>query len=215
MIGNLAERAAEQIGADALVARVISYYHDIGKIQSPTYFAENQARIANIHDSLPPAESARVIRQHVLDGLRLARQYHLPKVIQDGIAEHHGLNLVGYFYHQAVEQYPDQPINILEYTYPGPKPQSKETAILMLADGVEAAVRSVDTSDPQALAQVIHKVIFDRLLDGQLDECGLSMRDLTLIEHSFATVLQGLSHPRIKYPEQAGRGAQEPAEAKA
>jgi len=216
MIGNLAERAAEVIGADALVARVIAYYHDIGKLQSPTYFAENQAAVGNIHDTLPPEESARLIRQHVIDGLRLARQYHLPKIIQDGIAEHHGLNLVGFFYRQAVQQHPDEPINIREFTYPGPKPQSKETAILMLADGVEAAARAVDSSDPAVLAQVIHKVVFDRLLDGQLDECGLSMRDLRLIERAFATVLQGISHPRIKYPEGAPpSSATTPLEAKA
>ncbi len=150
----------------------------------------------------------------MIDGLKLARQYHLPTVIQDGIAEHHGVNMVGYFYRQAMQEQPDHPLNILEFTYPGPKPQSKETAILMLADGVEAAARAVDTSDPTVLAQVIHKVIYDRLLDGQLDECGLSMRDLTLIEHAFVTVLRGISHPRIKYPEQIGSSGT-PLEAKA
>jgi rRNA maturation RNase YbeY len=155
MIGNLAESAAEQIGADALVARVMAYYHDIGKLESPTYFAENQAAKANIHDSLPPAESARLIRKHVLDGLRLARQYHLPRVIQDGIAEHHGLNLVGFFYRQAMQQQPDQPLNILEFTYPGPKPQSKETASGhgLVVDWGGSALQDVDRAFVQAVLE--------------------------------------------------------------
>jgi putative nucleotidyltransferase with HDIG domain len=200
LIGNLAERAAEQIGADPLLVRVAAYFHDIGKLTSPQSFAENQAGISNVHDQLDPQQSAHLIQQHVFGGVQLARHYHLPEVLEDAIWQHHGTNLVSYFYHQAVAQYGEDKVNADEYRYPGPRPQSREMAILMLADGVEAAVRASPGVDGDQIRAIIHRLTQERVRDGQLDECNLTLRDLAIIEESFATVLQGLSHPRVQYP---------------
>jgi putative nucleotidyltransferase with HDIG domain len=200
MIGTLAERAAEMIGADPLLVRVQAYFHDVGKLINPIAFAENQSGIANIHDSLEPRESARIIIEHVYEGVRLARQYHLPEVLEDGIWQHHGTNLVSFFYQNAVAFEGEEHVDIQEFRYPGPRPQSRETAILMLADAVEATVRSSPGVDGAQIRAIIHRLSQQRLQDGQLDECSLTLRDLSLIEESFATVLQGFSHPRVQYP---------------
>lgn len=200
MIGTLAERAAEQIGADPLLVRVSAYFHDIGKLGHPSNFAENQAGISNVHDSLDPYESVRLIQQHVYEGVRLARQYHLPEVLEDGILQHHGTNLVSYFYQQAVAMHGEEHVTPDDFRYPGPRPQSRETAILMLADGVEAAVRASPGVDGDQIRAIIHRLSQERLRDGQLDACNLTLRDLAVIEESFATVLQGVSHPRVQYP---------------
>jgi putative nucleotidyltransferase with HDIG domain len=200
MIGTLAERAAEQIGADSLLVRVSAYFHDIGKLAHPGNFTENQAGMVNVHEQLDPRESARLIRAHVQEGVALARHYHLPQVIEDGIQQHHGTTLAAYFYRQAVATYGEDQINLDDFRYPGPRPQTRETAILMLADGVEAAVRSSPGIDGDQIRAIIHRMVQERLRDGQLDESTLTLRDLTIIEDSFAIVLQGLSHPRIQYP---------------
>jgi putative nucleotidyltransferase with HDIG domain len=200
MIGTLAERAAEQIGADPLLVRVQAYFHDVGKLIHPMAFAENQAGIANMHDSMEPRESARIIIEHVYEGVRLARQYHLPEVLEDGIWQHHGTNLVSFFYQNAVAFEGEDRVDIQDFRYPGPRPQSRETAILMLADAVEATVRASPGVDGAQIRAIIHRLSQQRLQDGQLDECNLTLRDLTLIEESFATVLQGFSHPRVQYP---------------
>jgi hypothetical protein len=200
MIGTLAERAAEQIGADPLVVRVIAYFHDIGKLIHPLNFAENQATTPNIHDRIEPEESVALILEHVYEGVRLARAYHLPEVLEDGIWQHHGTNLVSFFYQQAVDQRGADQVHIEDFRYPGPRPQSREMAILMLADGVEAAVRATPGADAEQIRLIIHRLAQERLHDGQLDECDLTLRDLTLIESSFAIVLQGLSHSRVRYP---------------
>jgi putative nucleotidyltransferase with HDIG domain len=200
MIGTLAERAAEQIGADPLLVRVVAYFHDIGKLVSPSSFAENQGGIANVHDQLEPKQSVEIILQHVYEGVRLARQYHLPEVLEDGVWQHHGTNLVSFFYQQAVAMYGQANTPIEDYRYPGPKPQSREMAILMLADGVEAAVRASPGIDGDQIRAITHRIAQDRLQDGQFDECNLTLRDLAVIQESFAIVLQGLSHPRLQYP---------------
>jgi len=200
MIGTLAERAAEQIGADALMVRVVAYFHDVGKLVSPTSFAENQAGIANVHDSLEPWQSVELILQHVYEGVRLARKHHLPEVFEDGVWQHHGTNLVSFFYQEALALYGEDSVHVEDYRYPGPRPQSREMAILMLADGVEAAVRAAPGVDGDQMRAIIHRVIQERVHDGQLDECNLTLRDLAVVEESFATVLQGMSHPRVKYP---------------
>lgn len=200
MIGTLAERAAEQIGADPLLVRIAAYFHDIGKLSSPTSFAENQFGIANVHETLAPRESVDLIMQHIYEGVHLARQYHLPEVLEDGIWQHHGTTLVSFFYQQAVAMYGQDAVHMEDYRYPGPKPQSRENAILMLADVVEAAVRASPGVDANQIRAIIHRLGQERLQDGQFDECNLTLRDLAVIEESFATVLQGLSHPRVKYP---------------
>lgn len=200
MIGTLAERAAEQIGADPLLVRVSAYFHDIGKLVNPGNFAENQAGKANVHEQLDPYESVALIKQHISEGVRLARHHHLPEVLIDGIVQHHGTNLVGYFYQQAVALYGDAEVKADDFRYPGPRPQSRETAILMLADGVEATVRASPGIDADQIRAIIHRIVQERLQQGQLDECNLTMRDLATIEESFAIVLQGLSHPRVQYP---------------
>jgi putative nucleotidyltransferase with HDIG domain len=200
MIGTLGERAAEQIGADALLVRVAAYFHDIGKLISPASFAENQAGIDNIHEQLEPKESAELILQHVYEGVRLARKFHLPEALEDGIWQHHGTTLISFFYQQALALYGADQVNIEDYRYPGPKPQSREMAILMLADCVEAAVRSSPGADADQIRAIIQRLAQDRLQDGQFDECNLTLRDLAIIQESFATVLQGFSHPRVTYP---------------
>ncbi|HVA92274.1 MAG TPA: HDIG domain-containing protein [Chloroflexota bacterium] len=200
MIGTLAERAAEQIGADALLVRVIAYFHDIGKLVHPTNFAENQAAIGNIHDRIEPEDSVALILEHIYEGVRLARAHHLPEILEDGIWQHHGTNLVSFFYQQAVERRGEAGVRIEDFRYPGPRPQTREMAILMLADGVEAAVRASPGADAEQIRGIIHRLTQERVRDGQLDECPLTLRDLAAIEHSFAIVLQGISHGRVRYP---------------
>ena len=168
-------------------------------MSSPTTFAENQIGIANVHDSLEPRESVNRIMQHVYDGVRLAREHHLPEVLEDGIWQHHGTTLVSFFYQQAIAIYGQDAVQIEDYRYPGPKPQSREMAILMLADVVEAAVRASPGVDANQIRAIIHRLGQERLQDGQFDECNLTLRDLAVIEESFDTVLQGLSHPRVQY----------------
>jgi len=199
LVGNLAEAAAEAIGADPLLARVGTYYHDVGKIRRPALFVENQFGADNPHDRMSPSLSALAVEAHVRDGLDLAREYGLPKVVTDFIAEHHGTSLMSYFYHHAVER-GDRP-EPGAYRYPGPKPQTRETAIVMLADAVEAAVRTLPRPTPDRVYEVVRRIIHERLEDGQLDECDLMFRDLEQIAQAFTRILTGILHPRVEYPE--------------
>lgn len=215
IVSNLAESAATAVDADPLFARVAVLYHDIGKIEHPTFFIENQTNIGNVHDGLDPHVSAQIIIDHVRDGVRLAKKHRLPKLIVDVIAQHHGTTRVEYFYRKAREQ--DENVDEKDFRYPGPKPQSREAAIIMLADSVEAAVRSMAQSgrlfekveegdrksESERLAEFVRGIIQSRVDDGQLDECGLTFNDVTKIEHSFIQILEGIYHPRIEYPERA------------
>ncbi|MDQ6694570.1 MAG: HDIG domain-containing protein [Chloroflexota bacterium] len=225
VVSNLAERAAEMIGADALLTRVCAYYHDIGKVERPNYFIDNQTGMRNIHEELDPYTSTKVIAGHVSDGVKLGEKYKLPRKVLDAIPQHHGTMLIQYFYYKAKEADPD--VNPEDFRYPGPRPQTKENAILMLADGVEATVRSMAQSGAldklasnqtehvegqaryndqaslpeDAIAQVVHKVINERIEDGQLDECDLTVRDTARIGEAFVSMLKGIYHPRITYPD--------------
>ena len=199
IVGNLAEAAAEAIGADALLVRVGTYYHDIGKIRRPVFFVENQVGVDNPHERMAPSLSALTVAAHVRDGLELAREYGLPRVITDFIPEHHGTMLMTYFYHQALER-GDQP-EPGAYRYEGPKPQTRETAIVMLADAVEAAVRTLPRPTPDRIYEIVRRIVHERLEDGQLDECDLMFRDLEKIAQAFTRILTGIFHPRVEYPD--------------
>jgi putative nucleotidyltransferase with HDIG domain len=201
VVGNLAERAAEAVGADALLARVAAYYHDVGKIVRPYAFSENQLAGDNIHDRLDPATSARMIAAHIPDGLALAKKYRLPDRVRDLIAQHHGTAFVGIFYQRAVQAAGGTTIDQAGFRYPGPKPQTREAAILMLADGVEATTRASREHSPEVLEQVVRKVFADRLAEGQLDDCGLTFRDVDTIRQIFIRTLRAMFHPRVTYPE--------------
>lgn len=200
VVSLLAEAAAESIGANPLLAWVGAYYHDIGKMVKPEYFIENQMGIRNPHDHLKPTLSARVLISHVKEGLDMADQHGLPKAISDFIPQHHGTSLMSAFYHRALEQ--EGKVEEETFRYPGPRPQSKETAIVMLADSVEAAVRSLQDRGPGRVKGMVKSVIDLKLKDGQLDECELTLRDLNRITDSFLRVLMGMAHPRVPYPGQ-------------
>jgi len=203
LVSNLAEEAANRIGADALLTRVGSYYHDIGKSQEPYLFIENQMDGVNVHDRFDPQTSATLIHQHVSEGIRLARSAGLPEKIIAFIPEHHGTTLAAYFYSTALKAAGDDFSKVSEddYRYPGPKPQSRETAIVMLADGSESAVRSKRPTSIEQINEIVDRMIRRRLEDGQLDECDLTMRDLQKIREAFVEMLEGVFHPRIPYPE--------------
>ncbi len=199
MVGQLAEEAALAIGADPLLARVAGYYHDIGKLSKPEFFIENQDGIANLHAQINPTLSARIIAAHVREGVELARQHRLPTAVCDIIAQHHGTTLITYFYYQAINGGHD-PVLEQHFRYEGPKPQTREAAIVMLADSVEAASRVLGDVTPARLANFVHEMIESRRQDGQLDECHLTFRDLRLIEEAFVRVLVAARHRRIEYP---------------
>ena len=201
LVGNLAESAAQRIGANPLFARVASYYHDIGKIEKSDYFIENCLTVdRSRHSKLAPSMSALIICSHVKDGVELARRYRVPKSIQDVIMQHHGTSMVSFFYEKALEQDPHKQVQEQEFRYPGPVPQTRESAIIMLADSVEAASRSLGTSSPKLLRDLVKKVIRDRFLTEQLDQSDLTLRDLDEIVEGFMPVLQGIFHSRIEYP---------------
>lgn len=205
IVSNMAERAAEAIGADALLARVGSYYHDVGKIIRPYFFVENQTNGDNPHDKLDPKTSAEIIIAHTTEGLELAHRYGVPERVCDFIPEHHGTTLVTYFYQRANQENGDGSVSEDDFRYLGPKPQSRETAIVMLADGIEAYVRAKRPSTPTEMERAIRQIINGRLVSGELDECDLTLKDLDTIREAFFSVLQGVFHPRIQYPERALR----------
>lgn len=201
LVGNLAESAALKIGANALLARVASYYHDIGKIAKADYFVENCLTLNDSrHLGLEPSASANIILDHVKDGVELAQKNNLPKVIQDVIIQHHGNSTVSFFYEKALEQDPDKHVQEQDFRYPGPVPQTREAAIIMLADSVEAAARSLGTSSPDLLRELVNRIIKDKFVTSQLDQSDLTLRDLDEIVEGFMPVLQGIFHSRIEYP---------------
>jgi len=202
-VGAICEAAAESIGANGLLARVGAYYHDIGKIDKPEYFTENQDPGESKHTNLSPTMSNLVIIGHVKSGQELARQGSLPAQLREFISSHHGTTLVKYFYHMAVDQAHasnEAPPEEDRFRYPGPKPQSKEAAILMLADGAESSVRSMDKLTPTSIRQQVHAIVTDRLEDGQLEECDMTFREVHSVEQSIVKSLCGMYHGRIAYP---------------
>lgn len=205
VMGNLAEAAAESIGANRILARVGCYYHDIGKMVKPEYFVENQIEQKNKHENLNPNISAKVIISHVKDGIELAEKYHLPKEVIDFIPMHHGTTLVSYFYNKAKNMTDKERETISDYIYryPGPKPQTKETGIVMIADIIESSTRTIEDPTPSKLEDRIDEIIKKRFIEGELDECDLTLKDLTKIKIAFLKILIGIHHQRIKYPDDA------------
>ena len=199
LVGTLAEQAANRIGADALLARAGAYYHDIGKMQRPEYFVENNIEQgASPHDSLAPLASARIIHGHVLEGMELARRRRLPALVSDFIPQHHGTRLVEFFYHKARER---GEADAEAFRYPGPKPQAKEQAIVMLADSCEALVRAEQPETHEAIDELVNGVFAERLAEGQLDECDITMHELQVAAASFRSTLRAVYHRRIEYPD--------------
>jgi putative nucleotidyltransferase with HDIG domain len=198
IVANLAEKGAHTIGADALLARVGCYYHDIGKLLRPGFFIENQLGGENPHDLLDPADSARIIADHVRDGMQLARQYNLPQKVAAFVPEHHGTRVVAYFYRRAAEHDPE--VSIDAFRYPGPRPQSRETAIAMLADSCEATVRSSPDHSAERINQIVDDVFNERLSEGQLDESNLTLNNIRALAVSFKETLRAIYHPRVEYP---------------
>lgn len=204
LVGNLAEAAAETIGADGLLARVGAHYHDIGKLKRPYFFVENQIGMDNPHDKMAPTLSTLIITSHVKDGMELAREYKLPEAVTQFIAQHHGTDLVKFFYHRAMET-SEESIDEQDFRYPGPKPQSKEVAVVSLADATEAAVRSLSKPTPGKIEALVKKIIKDRLTSGELDQSELTFQDLDRIANAFVKVIIGMFHARIEYPEEITR----------
>ncbi len=198
LVANLAERAAEVIGADPLVARVGAYFHDIGKMRNPLAFIENQTG-TNPHDELDPAVSASIVSAHVRDGLALADRYRLPPQIREIIPGHHGTSLIRYFHTLAQQR--GMAIDEAAFRHPGPKPRSKEAGIVMLADGTEAAVRSLEEKTPERIADMVERIVSEKVADGQLDDCDLTLRDVQRVKGAFRELLAGVYHERIPYPE--------------
>lgn len=201
MVANLAESAAEQIGGNPILTRIGAYYHDVGKIKRPYFFKENQIGKENPHDKITPNLSTLIITSHVKDGLELAKEYDLPKVIQNFIATHHGSTLVKYFY-LTMKNNSQSPEEIKEedYSYPGPKPETKEAGILMLADSVEASVRSINDPTKGKIEEMVNNIIKDKLYSGQLDNCDLTLKDIEIIKTCFLKALTAIYHQRIEYP---------------
>lgn len=200
VVANLAESGAQAIGADIMLTRAGAYYHDVGKLAAPEAYTENQdEKLKSFHSMLLPAESAAIIRMHPTEGYELAQKYKLPKEICNIILEHHGTTLVGYFYAKALEMFDD--VNRADFMYPGPKPRSKEAAIIMLADSAEAAVRSLPDKSPECVREKINQILNDRISDGQFDECDISMLELRKLAAEFTQALSGVHHSRIEYPD--------------
>jgi putative nucleotidyltransferase with HDIG domain len=200
-VANLAEAAANSIGANGLLCRVGLYYHDVGKMQRPQYFVENQPEGKNPHDRLPPDTSAAIVKDHVVEGLRLAREAKVPEVIAAFIPEHHGTQRIGFFWEKAKEAFGEAALNVEDFTYPGPKPQSRETAVAMLADSVESAMRALQDPTPERIRTLIEGLVDAKIDAGQLDESPLTLREIRQIKEQFIKVLSGIHHHRIDYPQ--------------
>jgi cyclic-di-AMP phosphodiesterase PgpH len=215
MVGNLAERAANAIGADSLLARVAAYYHDIGKLGNPLAYIENQAGGENMHDSIEPEESADILRRHVLDGIEFATRARLPRPLVAFIPQHHGTAVMGFLYGKARDKAAApfgglktaegraaaEAVDKAPFRHIGPRPRSREAALIMLADGVEASVRALTSRDDATIRAMVKRIVIERMEDGQLDECDLTIRDLEHIQESFIAQLQAIYHQRIAYPE--------------
>lgn len=204
VVGQLAEAAAEAIAANSLLARVQAYYHDIGKLAKPEYYAENEpASSRSRHDRLTPSMSTLVVKSHITEGIEMARRQRLPRAVQAAIPEHHGTMVMAFFYHKALEQ--DPTVRREDFSYPGPRPRSKETAILMLADGVEGASRALAEPTPSRIRGLVTRILEERVQQGQLDDCGLTLQDLARIREAFIPVLTAIFHVRVPYPEDPSR----------
>ena len=201
VVANLAEAAANEIGADPILVRVGAYYHDVGKLYRPAFFVENQFGGENPHDQISPYLSARILTAHARDGVALCREYNIPQVVIDIVAQHHGTTIAGYFYHKAKTEADGAEVSEDDFRYDGPKPQTKEAALVMLADSCEAAVRSLGKPSGDQIETMVRKIIKARLQDGQLDECNVTLRDLSTIGDVFIRLLSSMFHTRIKYPE--------------
>jgi len=199
IVANLAEAAAQRIHANPFLARAGAYYHDIGKLKRPAYFKENQMG-ENPHEKTDPYVSAAILTNHTKDGVLIAQKEHLPPEVQDIIRQHHGVTPVMFFYHKALQMSDGNPVDINEFRYNGPKPQTKEAAIVMLADTIEAAVRSMKDPTPKAIDQFIERLVRGKLEDGQLSDCPLSLKDIDQICEAFSSILKGVYHERIEYP---------------
>jgi putative nucleotidyltransferase with HDIG domain len=222
VVGNLVEAAAKSIGANSLLARVAAYYHDIGKIKKPLYFVENQGRGENKHERLAPSMSSLILISHVKDGVDFAKNYRLGEAIQDIIQQHHGTSLITFFYQKAIDLQEKlknskggdvPPVSEQDYRYPGPKPQTKEAGLVLLADAVEAASRTLTDPTAARIQGLVQKIVNRIFSDGQLDECELTLKDLHEIAKSFIQILMGISHQRIEYPEPAAKGSEGKARA--
>ncbi len=206
VLSNLAGAGADAINAKVLLVRVGAYYHDIGKLNKPEYFTENQIHVDNKHEDLEPSISRLVILNHVKEGIDLAEEEKLNPKIIDFIAQHHGTSLIHFFYQKALEDAGDDEISSEQYRYPGPKPQTKETAIVMLADAVEGATRAMDDRTPVKIEETVRKVVNNKFIDGQLDECTLTLCEINKICETFARTLSAMYHTRVKYPEARKNG---------
>jgi hypothetical protein len=214
-VANLAEAVCNAIGANALLARVGVYYHDVGKIAKPHYFIENQPRGRNPHDKLKPAMSAAIVRSHVIEGLRLAEEYKVPATVRAFIAQHHGTQPISFFLDQARAADPDARVNATDFQYLGPKPQSRETAVVMMADSVESAARVLQDPTPERIRDLVDRIVGAKIDAGQLDECPLTLREIHTTREVLARVLSGMYHQRIDYPSavpapELPRDAEEP-----
>ncbi|MCH8966155.1 MAG: HDIG domain-containing protein [Planctomycetes bacterium] len=212
VLGTLAEAACERIGADGLLAQVGALYHDVGKIHKADYFVENQEGSISRHEKLAPTMSLLIILGHVKDGMEMAKEYKLPRVLHQFIAEHHGTTVVRYFHHIASEKQPgiasgkhDREVSEAEFRYAGPKPRTRESAVLMLCDGVEGAIRALNEPTAGRIESVVHQIIAGRLNDGQFSDCGMTMRDTRLVEESLVKSLRSIYHGRVAYPKAAKR----------
>jgi len=210
IVGNLTEAAAEAVGANPLLSRVTAYYHDIGKLKMPEYFVENQQGGFSKHEKVAPHMSTMILIAHVKEGVELARQYKLPKSVIDIIQQHHGTRLMHFFYQKARDQ--SGTVNEGEYRYPGPKPQTRVAALVMMADAVEAAARALTDPTPARISALVERIINEIFLDGQIDECELTLKDISEIKKRFTYVLISIFHKRIEYPEIELKGAHQRSE---
>ncbi len=199
-VANLGESAANAIGAHGLLCRVGLYYHDIGKVLKPHYFVENQPEGRNPHDKLKPDTSGSIVREHVVEGLRLAKEEKLPDIVQAFISEHHGTQLISYFFERAKEEFGEENVDERDFRYPGPKPQSKETAIAMMADSIESATRVLQDPTSERVSDLVDGIVEGKRRDGQLDEAPLTLREIAVLKATFVKVLSGIYHHRIDYP---------------
>jgi putative nucleotidyltransferase with HDIG domain len=211
LVGSMVEAAAEEIGANPLLAKVMSYYHDIGKMEHANYFIENQKAGQNPHDHISPYMSKTLLIAHVKDGVELGVSYKLGQPIIDGMLQHHGTTLISFFYNKALDIKTEQDAEVSEeeFRYPGPKPQFREAALCMLADSIEAASRSLDEPTPVRLQNIVRNIVQRKFMEGQLDECSLTLKDLSKVEIAFTKILLGIYHQRIDYPKSAGGGTSE------
>ena len=199
-VANISEDLINEIGGNALLAKVGALYHDIGKIEAPLYFTENQNSDFNPHNELEYTESAAIIIQHVRSGLELAKKYHLPAAVQDFIRTHHGTTMTGYFYAKQKNEHPDDPINVTAFQYPGPTPFSRETAVVMIVDSVEAAGKSLRSHDNESISKLVDNIIDGKISQNQLQNCDLTFGDITRIRTMLKAKMQSIYHARISYP---------------